>query len=178
MKSFRFINQHPILDAVESLIGYGAIQSSEPPIILSELNEIEQAEQVLERPLMAAASVKASLQPARSDTLQGFLLFLGVAAFSHEAYAGNQSVIAADQRIQIALQWITYVLLKIRRVAAWTAVDTVGYGDREAYLRRYLLQCHCTLDVLQRGFSHLRCHARHSSRCRFGCRPQSGYTRQ
>ena len=57
LKSFRFINQRSALNAVESLIGCGAIQSSELLIILPELDEIEQAEQALERFLVAAASV-------------------------------------------------------------------------------------------------------------------------
>lgn len=68
----------------------------------------------MERRNTAAARIQAGFQSTPADEEKGGLQFARVMPFSHEAYAGDLSLIAADQCVQIALQRFTYILLKIR----------------------------------------------------------------
>ena len=73
-----------------------------------------------------------------TDCLKGKSLLFGILAFAHKTYAGDQPVIAPDQRIQIRLQKASDILTEIGRMAAVATIDAVGDRQCEADLPRDL----------------------------------------
>lgn len=111
--------------AVEPLIGSCGAQAACLCPIFAELEIIEQREQARKRTDIVRATVQAGFQPGVSDLLKNRLLLCRVAALTHQADAGDQPPVACDQRVQIPLQGLTDILLKVWRMAATAAKDTV-----------------------------------------------------
>ena len=164
-----FVNQMFLINAIETLVGIGRIESSEGFDVWTDFQIIDQGNQGSKRGGGFAAGILTGFQPVSADCLKGKFLFCGILPFSHQADAGNQSMISPDQRIQIRLQRIADILPQIRRMAAVTAVCAVGDGERQADFPRNLSQCHGCLNIFQR-LRHRICHGGCSIHSRCGCR--------
>ena len=105
-----FVNQTFLIDAIEPLVAIGRIEPSEGFNVWSYFQIIDQGKQGDKRGGVPAAGILTGFQPVSADCLKGKLLFCRVLSFSHQADAGNQSMITPDQRIQIRLQRIADIL--------------------------------------------------------------------
>ena len=164
-----FVNQMFLIDAIETLVSIGRIESSESFDVWTDFQIIDQGNQGSKRGGGFTAGIQTGFQPVSADCLKGKFLFCRVLSFSHQADAGNQSMISSDQRIQFRLQRIADILPQIRRMAAVTAVYAVGDGKRQADFPRNLSQCHGCLNIFHR-LSHRRYHGGCSIHSRCGCR--------
>ena len=121
-----FLQLLPPLDAVKALVGRGAVQPAKPFVVGAELQKIEQWQNGGERFGRVKAGIEAGFQAARPDTPERALLLAKVLTLTHQADAGDQPGIAADERVEIGQQRPAGILLQIRRVAAVAAETAVG----------------------------------------------------
>lgn len=140
-------------DAIETLVGGRIVQSTKSRIIRAELQIIQQRKQVGERFKLVTAAVETGFQSMLPDDAKGDFQFGWIPPFTHEADTGDEGFVARDQRIQIALQRLTDILLKISGMAAATMVEAVGDRERQADLLRHLCQRHGAFHILQRRLS-------------------------
>ena len=158
-----------MIDMIEPLVGVGRIKPAEGFDVWTDLQIIEQWKLLGKRGGAVAAAVLAGFQVVTADHTKGKLLLLGILTFAHQADAGNQPMIASDQRIKIRLQRIADILSEIGRMAAVTAIDAVGDRQGETDLPRDFSQSHGCFNIFQR-LSHRRYHVGCSIRSKCGCR--------
>lgn len=120
-----FIDQAPLIDTIETLIGIGRIEPSESFDVWTDLQIIEQWKLLGKRGGAFAAAVLAGFQVVIANQAKNKLLFFGILAFAHQADAGDQTAVAPDQRIKILLQRTSDILSEVWRMATVTAIDAV-----------------------------------------------------
>ena len=109
-----FVQLLPTLDAVKTLICRGAVQPAKPFVVGAELQIIEQRQHGGERFGRVKAGIEAGLQAVRTDTPERALLLAKVLTLTHQADAGDQPGIAADERVKIGQQRPAGILLQVR----------------------------------------------------------------
>ena len=138
---------------------------------MAELEVVERRQKRRKRCDSIKARVEAGLQIVRPNGQKRTALLAEVAAFAHQTDAGDQALIAADERVEIGKQRPANVVLQIRQVAAVTAKAAVGDGERQADLLRHFRQRHGRFDVLERGLRNRRHPIGYDIRRRCGRRP-------
>ena len=125
-----------------------------------------------------ATAVQAGFQAMGTYHQKRIFQLRHITPFSHEGYTGNEAAIAPDQRIQVALQRLSKILLEIWRVAVMTAVSAIGNCQRQADLLRYLRHRYCTLHIFKLRINRPLHRAWYSIHRRYDFHRQSPHSRQ
>ena len=108
------VEQFSRFNAEEALVGCRAVQPSEALVIMAELEIVEHRQKRHKRCDNIKARVDAGLQIVRPNGQKRTALLAEVAAFAHQADAGDQALIAADERVEIGKQRPANVVLQVR----------------------------------------------------------------
>ena len=109
-----FLQLLPLPDAVKALVGRGVVQPAKPFVVGAELQIIEQWQNGGERLGRVKAGIEAGLQAVCPDTPERALLLAKVLTLAHQADAGDQPGIAADERVEVGQQRPANIFLQVR----------------------------------------------------------------
>ena len=173
-----FVNQFSSRNSVESLVGGWIVKSALFLYIWPQFDVVQKRKLSFKRLKTVAAAVQTGFQTSGTNHQERVFQLLHIAPLSHEAYTGDESAIAPDQRIQVTLQRLPDILLQIWRVAVMTTVGAIGDGQCQADLLRYLCHGYCTLHIFKRRINRRLHRAWYSIHRRYDFHRQSPHSRQ
>ena len=74
---------------------------------------IQHPKEGLKGRFIVVSAVEAGFETCSADNLLRYALFHGISALTHEADAGDQSFVPANQTFEVRKKWFSHVLLQI-----------------------------------------------------------------